>query len=460
MRELPVRRVAPSIRSSGALVAALSLLLALGEAIAAPAPKVEIKEWRLQNGLRVLYAPMHQVPGVNIQVWYHVGSKDEARTVRGIAHLFEHMMFKGSRHVPPEQHARMIAAVGGTDNAYTAQDVTVYHNTVPKKYLDFVLRLEAERMRNLHVTEQTIRSEREVVKEEKRLRLENSPIGRTLEAIHALAFTNHPYAWTPAGDIPDLNRVTVAMCKSFYDTYYTPANAALIVVGDVSEAEVRAAVERRFGGIPGGKEPPRVQIVEPPQTRYREQTADWPSQLAVVLGAYHVPEAKSKDTATLRVISALLSAGASSRLNQALVRRAKLAVAAGGFLQSQEHPGLLFIYAVGLPNHDLAKMKETLLSEVDRLGREPCAAKELAKVKNQLATSSLSRLRTMSGLAHEIGESLMLAHDPRAFLDEARQIDAVSLADVQRVAKQVLQRQNLSLILLPARMARRGRGNR
>ncbi len=433
----------------------VALALCAREAGAAPV-KVELKEWRLKNGLRVLFSPMRQVPGVNVQVWYHVGSKDEGRTVRGIAHLFEHMMFKGSRHVPPEQHARMVAAVGGSDNAFTTQDVTVYHSTVPKPYLDFALKLEAERMRHLHLTEHTIKSEREVVKEEKRMRLENSPIGRALEAIHALAYTRHPYSWTPAGDLPDLNRVTVAMCKSFYGTYYVPANAALVVVGDTSEAEVRASALRHFAAIPSAKEPPRVQLVEPPQTSYREQVASWPSQLNVVLGAYHVPEARSKETATLRVISALLSAGASSRLNQALVRKGKLAVAAGGFLQSLEHPGLLFIYALGLPSHDLAKMKEQLLAEVDRLAQEPVAAKELRKVKNQLATSALTRLRTMSGLAHEIGRSLVIDGDARAFQDEAKQIDAVSAAEVQRVARTHLARQNLSVILLGTKTAGKG----
>jgi zinc protease len=437
-------------------ITVLALTLCGGVLAAAPAVKVELKAWRLPNGLRVFHAPMRQVPGVNVQVWYHVGSKDEARTSRGIAHLFEHMMFKGSRRVPPEQHARLVSAVGGSDNAFTTQDVTAYHNTVPREHLDFVLRLEADRMRELHLTEHTIKSEREVVKEEKRMRLENSPIGRALEAIHALAFTRHPYAWTPAGEIADLDRVTVPMCKRFYDTYYTPANAALIVVGDVGEAEVRAGVARHFGAIATGKEPPRVKAVEPPQTSYRERIADWPSQLTVALGAYHVPEARSKETAALRVVSALLSAGASSRLNQALVRKGKLAVAAGGFLQSLEHPGLLFVYAIGLPSHDLAKMKARLLDEVDRLAREPPAEKELRKVKNQLATSALSRLRTMSGLAHELGRSVMIDGDARAFEDEARQIDAVSAADVQRVARQYLARTNLSMILLGAKAAGKG----
>jgi zinc protease len=420
-------------------------------------PTIAITDFTLANGLRVLFAPMRQVPGVTVQVWYRVGSKDEGRTVRGIAHLFEHMMFKGSSRVPPEEHARMIAAVGGDDNAFTTQDFTVYHDTLPRRYLDFALELEAERMRNLKLTQHTIKSEREVVKEEKRLRLENSPIGRALEAIHALAYARHPYAWTPAGDIPDLNRVTVPMCRSFYDTYYVPGNAVLIVVGDSTEAEVRAAVEKRFGAIPRGKEPPRVQVREPPQRELRERKADWASQLRVVLGAYHVPPAASPDLPALRVASALLSAGASSRLHQALVRKEKLAVAAGGFVQSQEHPGLMLVYAVGLPSHDLARMRERLLVHVERLATEPARARELGKVKNQLATAALNRLRTMDGLARELGQSVLLHGDPRAFLGEATKIDAVTAADVQRVARSYLARANLSLILLDVGGARGGK---
>jgi zinc protease len=412
------------------------------------APKIEMKEWSLENGLRVIFAPHRVVPGVTVQVWYHAGSKDERPSIRGVAHLFEHMMFKGSAHVPPEEHARMISSLGGSNNAFTTQDVTVYHETLPRQHLEFAMRLEAERMRYLHLTEHTIASEREVVKEEKRLRLENSPIGRTLEAIQALAYTKHPYAWTPAGDIPDLNRVTLAECRSFYDSYYLPSNATLVVVGDVTEKEVRAAAARQFGAIPRGKVPPRVEIVEPPQKAMREKIADWPSELKVVLGAYHIPAARSPDIPALNVLSAILSAGSSSRLNQALVRKGKLAVAAGGFVQSQEDPGLLFVYAVGLPTHDTTQMKNRLLEEVERLARESVSDRELLKARNQLATAALGSLRTVGGVAEEIGRSTYLRGDPRAFLSEAAELDRVSAVEVKRVAQCYLSRSNLSLVLL------------
>jgi zinc protease len=437
-----------------------SLLLLL--LLPAPAPgealKVEIKEWKLKNGMRVLYSPHRRVPAVTVQVWYHAGSKDERVGLRGIAHMFEHMMFKGSEHVPPEEHARMLSAIGGSTNAFTAEDLTAYHDTVPRQYMGFAMKLEAERMRHLHLTLHTIKSEREVVKEEKRVRLENNPIGRALEAIYALAYTKHPYAWTPAGVIADLNQMKRANYQRFYDTYYVPENATLIVVGDVSEAEVRRAAEEHFSPIPRGKEPPRVTVREPPQTEMRVKNADWPSQLVVVLGAYHIPAASHPDIAPLQVLSAILSAGRSSRLHQALVRKGKLAVAAGGFVSLQEHPGVLMAYGIGLPGADggrLTKIKEALLRQLELVGSRGVRPAELEKARNQLATARLSRIRTLTGLANQIGMSAILKGDPRAFLKEVAALDRVTAADVRRVAKRYLQPKNLSLVLVDAKQARR-----
>lgn len=442
-------------------IAALLLLLPLSAAAAptgqSSAPlKVTIHEWQLENGLKVVFSPHHRVPAVTVQLWYHAGSKNERVGIRGIAHMFEHMMFKGSEHVPPEEHARLLSAIGGDTNAFTAEDMTAYHDTVPKQYMGFAMKLEAERMRNLRLTLHTIKSEREVVKEEKRMRLENNPIGRALEAIYALAYTKHPYAWTPAGTIEDLDRVTREDCQRFYDTYYVPNNATLVVVGDVSRKEVEQAAEQSFGQIPRGAVPPSVTVREPPQTKMRVKTADWPSQLKVVLGAYHVPEATNKDIAPLQVLSAILSAGQSSRLNQALVRKGKLAVAAGGFVSLQEDPGVMMVYGIGLPSHDLTRMKDALLEQIALVAEKGVTRRELTKARNQLSTSRLSKINTLNGVAYQIGTSALLQHDPRAFLREVAEIDAVTAADIQRVAKTYLVPTNLSLVLVDSTPGRAG----
>jgi len=425
----------------------LFLILSSAGANAKPL-QLEITQWTLKNGMRVIYSPHRRVPAVTVQVWYHAGSKDEHVGIRGIAHMFEHMMFKGSKHVPPEEHARMLSAVGGDTNAFTAEDMTAYHDTVPRQYMGFAMKLEAERMRNLHLTLEAIKSEREVVKEEKRMRMENNPIGHSLEAIYALAYTKHPYAWTPAGVMEDLNRTTRKDYQRFYDTYYVPNNATLAVVGDVDRAEVERAAQQYLGPVPRGKEPPRVTVREPQQTTTRVQKADWPSQLKIVLGAFHIPEARHADIPALQVLSAILSAGQSARLNQVLVRKGKLAVAAGGFVSLQEQPGLLMIYGVGLPSHDLDRIKAALLQQLELVGRQGVTPEELTKARNQLTTSRLSKISTLTGLAYEIGSSALLKDNPRAFLTEVAALDSVTSADIERVARTYLTPQNLSLVLV------------
>ena len=208
-------------------------------AAALPSPKLDVKNWTLANGLEVLFLAEHKAPIATVQVFYHVGSKDEHIGIRGVAHMFEHMMFKGSQHVPPEEHARMLKEVGGQVNAFTSEDVTAYHDTVPPSYVGFAMKLEAERMRQLKLLQQTVNSERQVVEEEKRLRIDNDPIGKAIEKFRSLAYVKHPYNWTPIGTIEDLRKVTPADCQRFYDTYYQPNNATLIVVGDIDEADVR-----------------------------------------------------------------------------------------------------------------------------------------------------------------------------------------------------------------------------
>ena len=217
-----------------------------------PAPHLDVKSWSLANGLQVLFLADHKAPIATVQVFYHVGSKDEHPGIRGVAHMFEHLMFKGSTHVPPEEHARLLKEVGGVVNAFTTEDLTAYHDTVPPSYVGFALQLEAERMRQLKLFPTTIDSERHVVEEEKRLRIDNDPVGKALERFRALAYTQHPYNWTAIGTIEDLEKVTPADCQHFYDTYYRPNDATLIVIGDLDEQVVRKLIDQHFGAIARG----------------------------------------------------------------------------------------------------------------------------------------------------------------------------------------------------------------
>jgi zinc protease len=411
-------------------------------------PKLDVKSWELPNGLRVLFLADHKAPIATVQVFYHVGSKDEHVGIRGVAHMFEHMMFKGSEHVPPEEHARLLKEVGGQTNAFTTEDVTAYHDTVPPSYVGFAMRLEAERMRQLKLFPGTINSERKVVEEEKRLRVDNNPIGKAIERFRALAYTKHPYSWTAIGTIEDLEKARPEDCQKFYDTYYQPNNATLIVVGDVEEASVRALALEHFGPLARGPEPPRAQVEEPPQTAPRQEKLQLEVQVPIVVGGYHIPRAADADVPALEVLATVLSGGESSRLHQRLVRRDHLALAAGGLAETMEAPGLFLIYAAYLPDRDAAKIQQALAEEVARARDQPVSPEELDKAKNQLAAGYIFGLQTVDGIAHELGEAQYIQGDWREFLAGATRYLAVTAADVERVARKYLVVTNLTLVTL------------
>jgi zinc protease len=421
---------------------------AKGGAKAAVAPKLDIESWRLANGLEVLFLADHKAPIATVQVFYHVGSKDEHVGIRGVAHMFEHMMFKGSQRVPPEDHARLLKEVGGQVNAFTTEDVTAYHDTVPPSYVGFAMELEAERMRHLKLFQDTIDSERKVVEEEKRLRVDNNPIGKAIERFRALAFTKHPYAWTSIGTIEDLEKVRPEDCQKFYDAYYQPNNATLIVVGDVDEAEVRKLAEQHFGPVPRGPAPPRNNVAEPPQTEARRDTLALEVQVPVVVAGYHVPRAADPDMPALEVLAAVLSGGESSRLHQRLVRKDKLAIAAGGLVESLEDSGLFLAYAAFLPIRQPAKVRGAIYDELARVREQPISAVELDKAKNQLAASFIFGLQTVDGVATELGQYQYVHGDWREFAKGASRYLAVTAADVTRVARKYLVDTNLTELTL------------
>jgi len=412
-------------------------------------PRPDIKEWQLANGLDVVYLGVHKTPLVTVQVWYHAGSKDEPRDRRGSAHMFEHIMFKGTRHVPPEEHARMLDKLGGSVNAFTTEDMTTFHDTLPRQYMDFAMQLEAERMQNLLFLKSTIDSEREVVKEEIRQR-ENHPIARALERFRELAFIKHPYAWDAGGRIGDLDKTMPADLERFYKSYYHPNNATLIVVGDVSEDAARKSAERWFGHIAKGPTPPRPakDSPEPVQTKLREESSD-PAQLGVVIGGYKIPAAKDADIVPLQVLESVLSQGDSSRLHRRIVRDDKVGVFAGTYLQQLEDPGLMLIFGAYLKPEQGKKLREDLLDEAAKLQNSPLKAHELEKAKNQLAAQFVYALQHVSGLAYQIGVSRIMTGDARAWLDDYDKIMAVSADDVMRVAKTYLTPERLTLVTVP-----------
>lgn len=422
----------------------LALALVADLAIRFPAPV----EKTLDNGLKVIAMEDRSTPVVAVQVWYHAGSKDEARGKRGLAHMFEHMMFRGTEKHGPGEFDRILDEAGASNNAFTTEDVTAYFDDAPAEKLELVLALEADRMRGLKLVEAIVSSEREVVKEEKRLRLDNDPVGKTLETFRGMAFEKHPYSWTPAGLLEELDSITPEDARAFYDRFYQPNNAVLVIVGDVAAARAIELAERAFGAIPRGPKIERAIEAEPPQTKMRDKTLALATQQPMLVGGYHVPSIAHADQAALEVLGAILSGGQSSRLYDAMVRKKKLAVFAGGQTEAMEDSGLFLVFAAFLPDQDPARVRDALLVEIDRLAKDGVTERELTKAKNQLTAGYIFSLATTSAKASELGHRELLEGGWRTFLTATTRFDTVTREQVQNVAKKYLRRENLTIVTL------------
>jgi zinc protease len=458
-----------ALLSGAALAATLTGLVAVSTAqparTAPPAARPggaklpTLETFTLENGLRGVFLRHDTAPVVAVEVWYHVGAKDEPRDRRGSAHMFEHIMFKGTARVRPEAHARFVNGVGGTANAHTTEDATAFVQVVPAEYLDFVLELEAERMRNLVFADATIATEREVVKEEIRQQ-ENDPISKGLLRFLAIAFQKHPYAWTAGGTIADLDQTTPADLKRFYDTYYQPGNALLVVVGQSSLAEVKALAEKHFGSIPGAAAPPRPADAtpEPPQTARRREVVE-PGQIGIVFAGWKIPDAKAADIYALQVLSLVMGSGESSRLRQRLksndpTTKKPYAVDGATPVLVREHPGLFLALGVYRDPASGDLVEAAIFDEMAKVARKPPTAAELRQAKNQILAGFVFGLDSPLGLAEQIGQSWILTGDPGQWVRDLEAFEKITAADLARVAKTYLVPERATVVVVPPKGAR------
>jgi zinc protease len=398
-------------------------------------PKMPYQMMTLPNGLRVILSEDHSTPIVHVSVWYHVGSKNERQGRTGFAHLFEHMMFKGSRNVEPESHTSIIASVGGRSNAYTTEDETVFWQTIPAHYLPLVLWMEADRMATLRIDDAAFRREREVVKEERRMRIENQPYGRLSEIVFDSAFTTHPYKHPTIGSMADLEAASVQDVRDFHSTYYVPENATVTIVGDFDMDQAQQLVRQYFGRVPKASRPvPRDIPKEPAQTRERRVRVEesWP--LPAVVVAYKVTYDGHPDAYPLHIAAKILSDGQSARLQRELVYKG-LALTAYASANIVEDPNLVYAVAIVQPGVAPEAVEKALIAEFEKLRASPVSDGELQRSENQFARDYITGRESIQDKALHLAHAVVIHNDITTADAEFDLFTNVSKADVQRVAK-------------------------
>jgi zinc protease len=418
-----------------------------------PASAIDVAPLRyvdrtLDNGLRAILVPDRRVPSVAINVAYRVGGKDDPPNRSGFAHLFEHLMFKGTARTAPETIDRLTEDVGGYNNAFTSEDITNYYEVVPSNHLERLLWAEADRLASLDVNAANFATERDVVIGEYDQRILAEPYGMLDELVNREAFAVHPYRRGVIGSPAELNAAALEDVVAFHDTYYRPDNAVLVVAGDLDADETLRMIERWFARIPTPSSPiPRVHVVEPPQTAertYEYRAANVP--LPAVEEAYHIPAASHPDAAALDVLETLLGAGRSSRLYTSLVYRQQLASSAYATADLREQPGLFGVRVTCARGVALAAARAALAAEIERVRTEPPDESELARVRTQIV-SGLVRSRQMnSAVALAVVRATTERGDPAVVNSDLARYLAVSGEDVVRVASTYLRPENRTVV--------------
>jgi predicted Zn-dependent peptidase len=442
-----------ALRLLGALAGLGAAGAALPPGLPGQAGQIRYEAFSLPNGLRVIYAIDHAAPIVSVDVWYATGARNERPGHTGFAHLFEHLMFQGSTHVKKSEHFQLIERAGGSLNGSTHDDYTNYYETVPSNRLNLALWLEADRMRALAVTQQNLDNQRETVKEEKRLRVDNQPYAATFGDGTTWPFDSagcFAYAHTAIGAIPDLDAARLADVQAFFDTYYAPNNATLVVVGDVQRAPLRQLVNTYFADIPSHAAPPPVHCswTLAPGT-VRREVEDAHATLPAVMRFYRLAPHDHADTPALQLLSVILGQGESSRLNVAVVRRARAALQTGLFgLDERRGPGVLVAYGIANQGVPVERLDSLIATELDSVRRAGVTADELTRAKNTYRADFVHARETTFGRAEAL-EHYTLFHARTADINsDLERYLAETAADVQRVATRYLDPANAVIVIV------------
>ena len=434
-----MRRAILAVAGALALAASLSAITP---------PSVKFTDTKLKNGLRLIVAEDHVAPVFSIAVVYNVGSRDERQGRTGFAHLFEHMMFKGSENVGPGEHFYTVFSNGGTMNGTTSKERTLYFDTMPANQLEAAMFLEADRMRSLAIVKENLDNQRNAVQEERRQGLDNRPYGRTDEAIDELAFDNPAYKHSVIGSMEDLSAASTADVAAFFQTYYAPNNAIMAVAGDVTAAKVQELARKYFESIPSQPAPPAVDVSQTPQKGERRLALeDALARLPRLDISYRIPSTLSADDDAIDVLRLVMSAGRSSRFYEGIVRQKQLAVSANAFAFESRGPRLLRIIATPTPGKSIDDLEAAIYAEIERLKTGPIADWEIEKARNDARRQFVGSLGQSVSRAIDLAEYALIYNDPGQINRRWDRLAKLTAADVQRVAKQYLTPDNRSIIV-------------
>ncbi len=407
------------------------------------APKINFEKYTLPNGLKVILHQDNSAPVVAVTALYHVGSKNEDTSRTGFAHFFEHLLFEGSENIKRGEFDKYVTGAGGALNANTSQDRTFYYELLPSNQINLGLWLESERMLHAKIEDIGVKTQREVVKEEKRQRVDNQPYGSILDQTFKRAFKVHPYRWMPIGSMDHLNAAQLQEFIDFYKTYYVPNNCVLSIAGDFNIEDAKKNIALYFKDIPMGKAPiVRPNIVEPPLNGEVRDVIEDNVQLPLLLQAYRTPKQGTEDYYTFNVLSTILSGGESSRMQKILVNKSQQALAAAAFPFALEDAGMFIVYSLPNMGNSVEKLESSMDSIITDLKNNLVGEKEFQKVMNQIQSNFVQKNSSMAGIAESLANYEVYFNDANLINNEIDRFKKVTREDLQKVAKKYLNKDN------------------
>lgn len=426
----------------------LFILIIISLTIQAQVKVEDIKTFTLKNGMKFLIYENHSIPNANMYLFFKVGSRNENIGTTGISHFFEHMMFNGAKKYGPKEFDRVMEANGGSNNAYTTENITAYTDWFPSSALEVIFDLESDRIRDLNFDDKMIESERGVILSERNTSLENNPLEELWHQVQATAFTAHPYMWPVIGWESDIKNWTKSDLQNYFHTYYAPNNCVVVISGDVKFEEVKKLAEKYFESIPAGPKPREIHTVEPEQKGERRIFVHREVPTPYLLIAYHVPETRSEDYYALELLNDILSNGSSSRLYKSLVEEKQLAIEIGTYYPLAFDPTLFYFYAIANENVSASKLEDAIYEEINKIIKDGVKEDELQKVKNQKLMEFYRTTQTINGMSNTIGTYELFFGDYKKLFSAPEDFKKVTKEQIQSVAQKYFTKQNRTVGIL------------